>query len=370
MGLLDKLTGKENKYYSLDNILKLNAHYNVIFGERSNGKTYAVLKYAIQKYFKDGSQLAIIRRWNEDFTGKRGQSMFSALAENSEVTTASGGEYNTIYYYSSRWYFALMEDGKMTKKSDIPFAYGFAITAGEHDKSTSYPNVRTILFDEFISRDGYIPDEFVHFENVISTIVRENDEAKIFMLGNTVNKYCPYFNEMGLYHIKEQKQGIIDTYRYGDSKLLVAVEYCKSTSKSKKSNVYFAFNNPKLSMITSGEWEIMPFPHLDYKYIPPRSILYTFYISFDGDTLKCDIINFAGNDFIYIAPYGRKDPPEGALIYSTEYSPLPNHRRNIMRSYTKGEESIQKYFDMEKVFYSNNETGYVVWNYIDWCKKN
>ena len=31
-------------YYSLQKILKKNAVYNVIFGERSNGKTYSVLK--------------------------------------------------------------------------------------------------------------------------------------------------------------------------------------------------------------------------------------------------------------------------------------------------------------------------------------
>ena len=28
------------KYYRLDNILKLNAVYNMIIGQRSNGKTY------------------------------------------------------------------------------------------------------------------------------------------------------------------------------------------------------------------------------------------------------------------------------------------------------------------------------------------
>ena len=38
------------KYYSLKNILKKNAQYNMIFGERSNGKTYSVLYYALENY--------------------------------------------------------------------------------------------------------------------------------------------------------------------------------------------------------------------------------------------------------------------------------------------------------------------------------
>ena len=72
----------KSKYYSLKNILSKNAQYNIIFGERSNGKTYAVLKYALERFVKTGEQLALIRRWQDDFTGKRGQTMFESLISN------------------------------------------------------------------------------------------------------------------------------------------------------------------------------------------------------------------------------------------------------------------------------------------------
>ena len=39
-----------NKYYSLKKILSKNADYNLIIGERSNGKTYATLLYALKQY--------------------------------------------------------------------------------------------------------------------------------------------------------------------------------------------------------------------------------------------------------------------------------------------------------------------------------
>ena len=42
------MTKTKFKYYSLKNIQQKNATYNVIFGERSNGKTYAVLKQALE----------------------------------------------------------------------------------------------------------------------------------------------------------------------------------------------------------------------------------------------------------------------------------------------------------------------------------
>ena len=34
---------QETEYYSLDRIKELKCQYNLIFGKRSNGKTYAVL---------------------------------------------------------------------------------------------------------------------------------------------------------------------------------------------------------------------------------------------------------------------------------------------------------------------------------------
>lgn len=62
----------KEKYYTLNNILAYNADYNIIYGERSNGKTTAVLRYALEDYIKSNytNQLAIVRRWEEDFKGK------------------------------------------------------------------------------------------------------------------------------------------------------------------------------------------------------------------------------------------------------------------------------------------------------------
>ena len=141
--------------------------------------------------------------------------------------------------------------------SDI-LGYTFALSDGEHDKSTSFPNIKTIVFDEFLTNKVYLNDEFVLFMNTVSTIVRRREDVRIYMLGNTVNKYCPYFQEMGLEHIQKMVQGTIDIYAYGESTLTVAVEYCANaqTEARPTAHKYFAFNNPKLAMITGGAWEI------------------------------------------------------------------------------------------------------------------
>lgn len=357
------------KFYRLKNILSRNAQYNMIFGERSNGKTFAVLEYSLEQYFKNGDQLAIVRRWREDFKGKRGQSMFKGVVEAGIVTKISGGRWNGVYYYASRWYLSLTtEEGR--EVSPEPFAYAFAISEMEHDKSTDYPRVTTVLFDEFLTRTVYLPDEFVLFMNVLSTIIRLRDNVKIFMLGNTVNKYCPYFSEMGLKHVKEMKPGDIDLYTYGDSRLTVAVEYVAPMKQGKESNFYFAFDNPKLNMITGGSWEIDIYPHCPCK-IAPKDILFSFFIQFIDELLQCDVVYKDNLSFIFIH---RKTTelkhPESDLIYSTEYNPLPNWRRNILKPMLDVEKRIYNFFKTDKVFYQDNEVGEVVRNYVKWCGQN
>lgn len=359
----------KQKFYSLKNILARDAQYNVIFGERSNGKTYAVQKYGLERFAKHGEQLAIVRRWKDDFTGKRGTVLFDSLVKNGEVEKATGGKWTDIYYYGSRWFFCRYDEDNKRILNETPFAFGFSISSMEHDKSTSYPAVTTILFDEFLTRTSYLPDEFVLFMNVISTIVRRRTNVKIFMCGNTVNRFCPYFHEMGLKHVKDMKPGTIDVYRYGDSDLTVAVEYTEPNKQGKESDLYFAFDNPKLQMITGGAWEIDIYPHCPVKF-RPKDVLFTYFVEFSGDLLQCEVVMADGMYFTFVH---RKTTdlkyPETDLIYTTEYSARPNYRRKITKPRTALEQKIAEFYQRDKVFYADNEVGEIMRNYLIWCGK-
>ena len=360
---------KEN-FYTLDSILAHNADYNMIYGERSNGKTTAVLRYGLESYINSGyvNQLAIIRRWEEDFKGKNGQQMFENIVHLGWVEELTNKKYNSVYYYSQRWFLCNYDEfGNKTAQADEPFALGFSITSEEHYKSTSYPNVKTILFDEFITRQYYLPEEFVKFQNLLSTIIRLRTDVKIFMCGNTINKYCPYFAEMGLTGIKNQKKGTIDIYTYGDSTLKVAVEYSDFPSKKKASNKYFAFNNPKLEMITHGGWEIDIYPHLPVKY-KPKDVQYRFFILFDDEKLEGKIICVDDVTFLYIH---RKTTPikedNEYIVYDKTPNYKRNYRTNILKPYGKIDKYIKYLIDIKKVFYQDNEVGEIMNNYIKSC---
>lgn len=364
------------KFYSLDEIKKRKAKYNLIFGERSAGKTYAVCKEGLQKFFRDGSQIAIIRRYEEDFVGATSaRTCFDALTCNgygeNEIEKMSNGLYHGIVYYGGRYFLEqLNEEGELVK-TDRVVGFGFALTSQEHYKSASFPNIKTILFDEFMTRKYYLPDEFILFQNLLSTIIRHRDDVTIYMCANTVNKYgCIYFTEMGLYRVKEMKAGQIDVYSYGDSGLTVACEYTEGANKSKPSDVYFAFNdkNLRLQMITKGSWEMDIYPHkpCDFK---PNEVQFKYFIKYDDELLQCEIVRHEDYYFTFIhrKTTELKDP-ERDLIYDREWHVGYNYSRSILKPKNETEAKVLWFFKTDKVFYQDNEVGEIVRNYLSVCE--
>lgn len=346
------------KYYSLKNILEKNCKYNMIIGERSNGKSYAVLKYALEQYWKNGSELAYIRRWNDDLTGRKAQDAFSALVYNNEIVNITNGAWDYVRQYSGKLYFEKSNEKGEIVRSEKPFGHLFGLSTPETYKSLSYPGVRTILFEEFLTQETCFRDEWSRFQSVLSTIIRDRNDVTIFMLGNTVNKYSPYFGNMGLTHIKQMKQGTIDVYSYGQHKNIVAVEYCNPTKHGKKSDVYFCFDDSS-SMITSGEWDFGRFPLMHYEY-KKEDIIYSFFILFDEEMIQCDII--------------RRSNAMPCLFFHKKTTPIKNNSDLVFGEYSERGFCISNIrhipkictaFTMYDKFYSDNEVGQIIKNYTN-----
>lgn len=352
------------KYYTLKPLLKHNADYNIVFGERSNGKTYAALMLGIENYIKSGKQFAYIRRWREDIRGKRGETLFAAHVANGVIEQLTDNKYNAVYCKGGKYYLMNVDEEGGKTISEAPFCFAFALSEQEHEKSTSYPNVTSIIFDEFLTRKYYLPDEFMLFMNLLSTIIRQRNDVTIFMLGNTVNKYCPYFSEFGLKNVPTQKQGTIDIYQFGKDGCKIAVEYAATIQQNKKSNKYFCFDNQNLQMITNGKWEMDAYPHLPTKYTP-KDVLFKFYIIFNENILQGNVIMKDTENFIFIhAKTTEIKDTDNALIYSLVSNGKPNYKRRLLSNNSDIEKRITDYFIKDKVFYQSNEIGEVVRNYI------
>lgn len=355
------------------------ATYYVAFSKRNNGKTFDMLCRCVENYFTKGWQGAYLRRFYENFKGSRGDNLFSGLIREGKITKYSKGEWTGVYHAGNKWYFTKQEivkkkNGEEETKRVIckePFMYGFAIDQMESDKSAEYDRIHEIYFDEFLTRTFYITDEFLLFQNVCSTIIRQKKDVKIFMAGNTVSKIaCPYFREMGLDRVKKQEQGTIDVYQYGDSLLQVAVEYCANHKESKENEKYFAFGNPRLKMITDGEWEIAAHPHLKHSYAP-KDLLFTFYIYFDDEYLCGKIIIYGGYPVLFVEP--KTTPlkkPDIDLIYSDQWDARPNWRRSIYHDNLQVSRRILSFVADGKTYFADNTTGEIWDAYLKWSRQN
>lgn len=354
-------------FYNLKNILEKNADYNIIFGERSNGKTYAVLEYILKNYIERGEQGAYIRRWKIDIQGRRAETLFDGLINENVIYNLTHGQFSNIIFNSGKWYLASYDEKIKKFIPDIePFCFAFALNDVEHDKGTTYPKVTTVFFDEFLTRRAYLPDEFIIYCNVLSTIIRYRDNVKIFMVGNTVNKFCPYFAEMGLKHVEQMEQGKIDSYSYGDeNKLTIAVEYCgELNKKGKPSDKFFTFDNAKLQMITNGKWELAIYPHLTEKY-KHNDVVFSIFVVFQNKIIQGDIVQTKTSLFLY---FHRKTTPiqddTQDFIFTLEPSAKPNIKRNLLGATSRIQQKITYLFKSDLVFYQDNDCGEIIRNYI------
>lgn len=369
-GVQNENTQKElTDFYDIGPIDATNAVYRLIIGQRSNGKTYSVCRHIIENYFSRGERAAYIRRWDEDIQPKNIASLFAPHYE--LIEQLFGGEYNSVAYRAKEFHLVhLDEEGKVDKRDPEAFCVTASINTAEHTKGQDRGEIHLILFDEFMTRNAYLTNEFVQYCNLLSSLIRNRDNCIIYMLANTVNRYCPYFKEMGLKDVESMPQGQVYLYNYGNADLTVAVEYCDPVKATEKvASKYFAFDNPQLEMITSGAWELMMYPRPPYK-IFETDIKYRFYIQF-GDAMLCgEIIHpthgvGTSDLFIFIHPQ-TKDIEIGnkTVFYTDSFTTSRCHVRFLKDQPTNVHKLITDLILKKAVCFSSNETGEIFRNWL------
>lgn len=269
-------------YWNIQKILTTKSDFNLVIGQRGNGKTYGCLKYFLQMYKKTGKRFCYIRRWEEDVKAFRMQQLFTPFRN--LIDELFGASYDIEY--KNHKFLLVNENGTCI---DV-LGYVLSISASSHTKSIAYTNVGYILYDEFIRMSGEqeLRDEQSRFDNTLSTIIRgDNTNVKVFMLANTVSKYSPFFLRFGI-DINKIKQGNIFTkeIKLDDGQILkISLEYCEFNKEASEKISKYTSN----AMIKSGEWEI---PETDEIPSVPGSqireqLLFTIYSAEVNVTIGC-----------------------------------------------------------------------------------
>lgn len=379
------MSKQESKFYDPTKLLDQGALINFIFGERGNGKTYAFLKKIVQDWYESEGlkRGAYIRQIAEHIRGALASQIFESLVANGEISRITNGEWDRVVYRAGKFYMARDDEQTLEVVTcPEPFCFAFSVNQSAKYKSASFPNIYNIVFDEFIPIDGrYLPDEANQFQHIISTIVREKDNARIFLVGNSTNWTSPYFNLYGVKGAGDMVPGelkvITQEKRRNTGELMIrkiAVEFTESTEEKggKASDIYFMEGNAESSMITGGGWVIQAYPQNPHPFTREHVKL-TFWVDFDKEgpeVIRGRLVKLPQLFYLYIETVPRKlmsmDSDEKRdVFYRQSFSPSVNHLIDPLRpgSY-KPSQVIATLIQGSRIFAADGRTGA---NFVSYC---
>lgn len=178
-------------FWDLGRTLTYNCLFNFIVGNRGGGKTYGATKYVIDKFIKKKEQFGYIRRYKDDLKDPM-EHFFDAIKG-----SYPDYEFKTV---GKKFYIRLKPADPQEKWTEDDVAgYGFVLATASNKKSIAYPNITTLIFDEFLLDKGnvvYAPNEPEKLLNLYETIARpgtQHPRVVLFMLANALTVTNPYF---------------------------------------------------------------------------------------------------------------------------------------------------------------------------------
>lgn len=338
-------------HYNIDELDKEQANFNIIFGEKSNGKSYQVKhKKAVEYYLKTGRRFILLRRWREDINNLWIEQYFADV----DVAKLTKNKYNIITCYRKVLYLSNinLETSKITRGEKI--GYVMALSTEQHYSGGSFLDVDNIIFEEFMERGTYLKNEPDKLMILYSTIDRKRGTTKIYMVGNSITRVCPYINDWGLDTIfKNIKQGEIKTKQIlnEETEVKIAIEYCKASGGKS-----MTIGNAS-SMIDSGAWQTFPQPKLPKSRKEYKS-LYMFGFQFKGFKFLCELLKDEKDICWYIYPY-YKEFNEKIIVFSDVIKPSKYWQRDIYNISINNEKLKDLFgtFKENKIFYSSDLCG-------------
>ena len=341
----------KRKYYDLQPLLDTACNWKILYGMRSNGKSYGVKRHVILDALK-GRNFVYLRRWSEDIKASAVEAYFDDMPFN-ELTD---GRYQGIKAYQGYLYFYIIgEDDKPVRTGPAIGRY-CALNMYERYKSQVFKDVDSIIFEEFLTDKFYLGSAETKTEpkllmQFVSTVARDRD-INVFLIGNTVSRVCPYFSEWGLKGIMQQKPGTIDIYHLrGEHGVVdIAVENCEVVET--KSKMFFGL---AAKQIVQGEWDVDEVPKLlkPYEFY---SMLYEVTVVAGEFKYIMQLLSDDENGGLFVYVYPSTKDHKTFRILTPEFHTDP-FITNGFRHDIKAECCMAECIRYGKICYSDNLTG-------------
>lgn len=338
---------------------KEGVQYAGFLGGRNIGKSYQVKHEILRRCYNNGTEFTYLRREDKDIKTDLVQGYFADV----DVLELTHGEWDAIHVYQGKIYLAGKdEEGKITRKQIIGYAH--ALSMRTHYKSVLYPDVRDVLFEEFVP-DGtpYLFQEPQALQEYVSTIARLN-EITVWFVGNMISKLSPYFAEWHLDGIPKMKPGQIDLYHntvtvqdidgVHEHTVTISIEYCSASGILSKMSFGAA-----ASQIVKNEFRTQDVPRLTVEYLDnccdPH---YTMYMVYQNLKFKMILYRDAVGYFWYVRPADgglTMEDLAGKRCITDTIDADPHHTR--LEPISQKEARVFSILKEGRIFYASNMTG-------------
>lgn len=191
-------------FYNYSGLLSKNRMINFVIGGRGTGKSYNFKKLLLKQFLDKGKQFMIIRRRDSELEMMR-KTYFNDVLQD-------------------------MPDLEITVKGNVisvngeEAGYFQALSTATNLRSSSFPNVFTIFFEEFIieninTNNRYLKQEVFTLFGLCETVFRHKPGCRVIFAANNGGITNPYFDHFGI-KLKED-----DDRRYIVSELYVVENY-------------------------------------------------------------------------------------------------------------------------------------------------
>lgn len=345
-----KAASRSPYHYWGEEAAKSGAQYLVELGGRSIGKSYFWRTMMLTDWFLNGSKMAYIRRYGEDITPAKVAQYFAGV--NWEKLT--GGKFDGIVCKAGQIN-AVRRDEKRKVVDSETIGYYFAIALDEHYKSSDYQGVVWAVFEEFVTRGKYLPDESDRLQNLLSTIVRDS-ACTCIMIGNTITRACPYFSEWSLTHVPRMVAGDVDIYHVGET--VIRVDMCAAAMECKKTSSKMFFGKSK-KMISQNEWHSDIFPKCPINPYLDSRVLHTVFFNDTGITMRVEVRRSDDGDaFVWVTPVDFKFKNlDKVRVISRALTSLSPYHQSAFSPLCPAEKFIILAMQQGKIFFCDNLTG-------------
>lgn len=171
-------------HWNIYDILPYQRNFNLINSERSIGKTYTTQKFVLDKCIEKGCEFIYIVRTKTEKDKGVFADAYKKVIRN---------EFNNFSFeFTNENMF--IEEGENKRL----LGYCLALSDNVNTKKLSFPNVKYMIFDEYIVEESKGDRYFTGWKEpdallrLYHTVDREEDRVILFMLANTIKFQNPY----------------------------------------------------------------------------------------------------------------------------------------------------------------------------------